>query len=407
MRTAERASLCVTGCGTVNALGGDRVSFWSGLLAGRCAIAPLGGRLAGDVPVLAAEVADLPSDAAGRPPELAARRSRTDQLALQAAEEAVRQAGDLQGVDRSRVAVVIGSTTGGIREIEEHFIARDQGQLSPRSRLLLLEKANTSDLLAARFGFWGPRFTLNTACASGASAILLGADLIACGMADAALVGGADALARLTLSGFRALRLIDQAPCRPFDRSRRGLSLGEGAGLLVLERRAVAGARGVPALAMLLGGAQTSDAHHLTAPRPDGAGAAAAMRAAIEDAGLTADAIDHINAHGTGTPANDAAEAAAIVSSLGPRATGCPVTSIKGSIGHTLGAAGAIEAIAAIESLRSGAIPPTAGLREPDPALGLDLVRDAPRTGDWRIALSNSFGFGGSNAVLCFGKGEA
>jgi 3-oxoacyl-[acyl-carrier-protein] synthase II len=338
---------------------------------------------------------------APRPP--VARRSRTDTLALLAAEEAVGMAGCAESIDRRRAAVVIGSTCGGFREIEKTCLERAAGRPVSSARLLVLEKANAADLVAARFGFLGPRFTVHTACASGATAILIGAELIRAGAADAALVGGSDALARLTLSGFRSLRLIDPAACRPFDKNRRGLSLGEGAGMLVLEPAGPAGRRGARPLAVLLGGAHSVDAHHLTAPAADGSGAARAIRAALHEARLAPGDVDHINAHGTGTQANDAAEAAAIAAALGGRAARCPVTSIKGSIGHTLGAAGAIEAIATIQTLRTGLIPPTAGLAEPDPAFALDLVRGAPRPGTYRAALSHSFGFGGANAVLCFG----
>ncbi len=176
--------------------------------------------------------------------------------------------------------------------------------------------------------------------------------------------------------------------------------------MLILEREPDAVARGAEVLAVLLGGAQTTDAHHLTAPSPDGSGAARAIRAALAESRVPVEAVDHVNAHGTGTLLNDAAEAAAIRVALGERAARVPVTSIKGSIGHTLGAAGAIEAIAAVQTLRTGLVPPTAGCREADPALGLDVVRGEARRRDLRVVLSNSFGFGGANAVLCLGRSD-
>lgn len=409
MRRVE--PLAVTGCGTINALGTDVASFWSALAEGRCGIGPLPAALGPGPGTVAASVAEIPSLPGDRLEDR--RRSRTERLALAAACEALRQAGLFGGDAASagggrgaprRVAVVLGTTTGGIRETEEFFAG-----VPPRARgrLLLLEMAGAADAVAARFALAGPRLTLHTACASSASAILTGADLVRDGRADAALVGGADSLARLTLSGFRSLRLLDPRPCRPFDRSRRGLSLGEGAGMLVLERPESAAARGAPIRALLLGGAETADAHHLTAPAPEGARAAAAIGAALASAGLAPGAVDHVNAHGTGTPANDAAEAAALAAAFGSDVLGCPVASIKGSVGHTLGAAGAIEAIAAIETMRHGAIPPTAGLEAPDPAFGLDLVRRAARRRDCAVVLSNSFGFGGANAVLCFGRAAA
>lgn len=402
MTAGASPGLWVTGIGTVNALGRDVETFWGGLLAGACGIRRLDDAIADATGLFGAPVPDpLAIPSSGRPP------SRTEALALMAADEAVRQAGLESPPQGDRIAVVLGSTTGGMREYEEFLIDGARGRRASRSRLLSFERAGATDRVAARFGFTGPRYTLHTACASAATAILIGAELINAGLADAALAGGADALARITLGGFRALRLVDPEPCRPFDRNRRGLSLGEGAGVLILERPAAAAARGARPLARFLGGGQSTDAHHLTSPAPDGAGAARAMIAALQEAGLPPTAVDHVNAHGTGTPANDAAEAAAIVSALGERAAACPVTSIKGSIGHTLGAAGAIEAIAAILALRTGSIPHTVGLREPDPAFGLDLVREAPRRGDWKVVLSSSFGFGGANAVVCFARSEA
>jgi 3-oxoacyl-[acyl-carrier-protein] synthase II len=389
----------VTGCGTLNALGRDVRSSWDRLVEGHCGIRPLEARFGRGQSPIAAEVSDPPPSK-----DIPAFASRTDRLASAAAEEAAEEArlSDL-GV-RDRVAVVVGTTTGGIRETEEDFVSRANGRPGRRSALVVFEKAGTADILANRFDLRGPRLTLHSACASGASAILIGADLIRSGQADVALAGGVDTLARMIVSGFHSLRVVSKEPCRPFDRDRCGLSLGEGAGMLVLETESGAERRGVGVLAVLLGGAQSSDAHHLTAPAPDGAGAARAMRAALARSNVPPEAVDHVNAHGTGTILNDAAEAAAIVSVLEGRTACCPVTSVKGSIGHTLGAAGAIEAIVAVKTLRTGIIPPTVGFREPDPAFGLEIVRDRARREDVRVVLSNSFGFGGSNAVLCLGR---
>jgi 3-oxoacyl-[acyl-carrier-protein] synthase II len=385
--------LAITGAGTINALGTGVETFWRRLLAGACGIRaiPFGFEGSPDG-LIAASVGDERAN-----PDPASGRSRTDQLAWLAAEEAVGGDSLRSRYDPRRVAVVVGTTTGGVRELERAWIDRSHGSPVPRAAWLLHEKARTADLLGTRLGFLGPRFTLHTACASGASAIALAADLIHAGLADAAVAGGADALARITLGGFRALRALDPEPCRPFDASRRGMSLGEGAGFVVLERPE----RATSVLAELLGAGQSSDAHHVTAPLESGAGQARAIAGALGAAGLAPGDVDHINAHGTGTRANDAAEARAIRIALGAAAGRCPVTSIKGSIGHTLAAAGAIEAIATIQTLRSGIIPPTAGLATVDSEVALDLVRDRPREGRVRVALSHSFGFGGSNAVLC------
>jgi len=400
----RRAPVIVTGAGTINALGRHVAAFWTLLLRNATGIRAVPDCLGSGSEVLAAPVEDpLPAVTCAGP-----RLTRTDRLALVATAEALDQSGVRARVPKERIAVVIGTTTGGIREVEDALLARG-GSLRGirRSRLLLFERAATAEAIAGAFELEGPRFTLHTACASGGSAILLGAELIRAGEADAAVVGGSDALARITLSGFRALRLVGGEPCRPFDRNRLGLSLGEGAGVLVLERAEVARARGATVLAKLLSGGESTDAHHLTAPPEDGSGAARALEDALRRAGLTPDEVDHVNAHGTGTVANDASEAAALRSVFGRRAARLPVTSIKGALGHTLGAAGAIEAVAAVWTLRTGLVPPTAGLSDPDPALGLDVARGAPRRGDWKVVLSSSFGFGGANAVLCLARAEA
>jgi 3-oxoacyl-(acyl-carrier-protein) synthase len=392
-----QAPLAVTGAGTINALGTGVAAFWRALLAGACGIAPIPHAFESAPEGLVAAAVTDERALSSSPPGL----TRTDRLALLAAEEAVARNDLASRYDPRRVAVVVGTTTGGVREIESAWIGRSRGAPTPRAAWLLHEKARTADVLGACLGLLGPRFTLHTACASGASAIALAADLIRCGLADAALAGGADALARITLGGFRSLRALDPEPCRPFDASRRGMSLGEGAGFVVLER----GERARSVLAELLSSGQSSDAHHATAPREDGSGQARAIAAALGAAGLAPEEVDHVNAHGTGTRANDATEARAIRIVFGRESR--PVASIKGSIGHTLAAAGAIEAIATIETLRSGWVPATAGLREIDPEIDLDLVRERPREGDFRVALTHSFGFGGSNAVLCFRKTDS
>jgi 3-oxoacyl-(acyl-carrier-protein) synthase len=388
--------------GTINALGPDTATFWRRLVDGGCGIARLGEPFENPDGLVAAAVPDpLPGEPSGPG------HTRTERLAGVAAEEAVRASGLPSRYSPRRIAIVVGTTTGGEREVESAFTGLLSGRRGPRSVWFRHDKASVADVLGSHFGFSGARFTLNTACASGASAIALAADLIHVGLADAALCGGADSLARVPISGFRALRALDPSPCRPFDRSRRGMSIGEGAGFLVLERLPAAESAGVEIVSHLLSCGQSTDAHHVTAPLPDGSGQARAIAAALEEAALRPEQVDHINAHGTGTPANDAAEARAIRDTLGAHARRCPVTSIKGSIGHTLGAAGGIEAIATIETLRRGIVPPTVGLSEPDPEIGLDLVRNEARGGAFRVALSHSFGFGGGNAVLCFGRRAA
>jgi 3-oxoacyl-[acyl-carrier-protein] synthase II len=239
-----------------------------------------------------------------------------------------------------------------------------------------------------------------TACSAGAMAIGCALDLVRRGRAQVALAGGAEPLSTLTLYGFQALRALSPEPCRPFDADRRGLSLGEGAAILVLEELGAARARGATILAELAGFGATADGHHMTAPAPDGEGAARATLAALADAGLAPTEIDYVNAHGTGTPHNDPAEAAALRRVFAGRTERLPVSSTKSQLGHTLAAAGALEAAATVLALGAGFVPATVTLLRPDPACELDHVAGSPRRAQLRAALSSSFGFGGNNAVL-------
>jgi 3-oxoacyl-[acyl-carrier-protein] synthase II len=241
-----------------------------------------------------------------------------------------------------------------------------------------------------------------TACSSSATAIGYAGDRIRLGHVEVALAGGAEGLCRLTYAGFNCLRATSTEKCRPFDAERKGLNLGEGAAVLVLESEERARARGATILAYLAGYGITADAYHMTTPLPDGEGAARAMRAALDDASLVPERVDYVNAHGTATPHNDAAETAAIKSVLGARAPSVPVSSIKSMVGHTLGAAGAIEAVASVLTLARGFIPPTVNLRTPDPAFGLDYVPGQAREKACQVVLSNSFAFGGNNTSLAF-----
>src|SRR6185369_10898013 len=240
-------------------------------------------------------------------------------------------------------------------------------------------------------------------CSSSATAIGYAADRVRLGHVDVALAGGAEGLTRLTYAGFGCLRATapGDEPCRPFDADRKGLTLGEGAAVLVLEEYERARARGATIYAVVAGWGITADAHHMTAPHPEGDGAARAMQMALDDAKLSPEAIGYVNAHGTGTPHNDAAETLAVKRILGTRA---PVSSIKSMVGHTLGAAGAIEAVASVLSLARGFLPPTVHLRTPDPAFGLDYIPNAARDVAVEALLSNSFAFGGNNTVLAFSR---
>jgi 3-oxoacyl-[acyl-carrier-protein] synthase II len=261
------------------------------------------------------------------------------------------------------------------------------------------------DVLATFFGLRGERATFATACSSSSMAIGWGFDLVRSGQVDCALVGGADTLCELTYAGFNSLRSVDPEPCRPFDVKRNGLSLGEGAAFLVLERAADARARGRETDIGILGYAIRTECHHMTAPDPSGKGAAAVMRAALRNAGLTPSDVGYINAHGTATPQNDVAEAAAVVRVfVEAQATAPPVSSTKSQIGHALGAAGALEAVTTVCALRRQILPPTVNHEQTDPLCPLDVVPNRARPASFSVALSNSFAFGGNNCTLVLGK---
>src|SRR3954451_12076356 len=341
----------------------------------------------------------------------ARRADRFTQFALAAAHEALGQAGwrDDPCYESNRVGCVLGTGIGGLGTLEENFgVLHDQGpdKVGPLAVPLMMGNAGSA-AIAMRHDLRGPCFGIVSACAAGGDAIATAVRMVQTGDADAVLAGGSEAaLTPLARAAFAALDATSTSGvCRPFDARRDGFIMGEGAGVLVLEDGEKARARGAEILATVRGVGQSSDAHHLTAPRADGAGAAAAIAAALADAGLTADDVDYVNAHGTSTPLNDRSETVAIKAALGEHAREIPVSSTKSSIGHLLGAAGAVEAIATIASLRQGVVPPTLGLEQPDEGLDLDYVPGqakqlATRDGSKPIGVSNSLGFGGHNAVL-------
>jgi 3-oxoacyl-[acyl-carrier-protein] synthase II len=365
-------------------------AFWEALVAGRSAVAPIAGFPAADLePHTAAEVRD---DLDGDP-------DRAGALALRAASEALADAG-LAGTPRVRVGVALGTTLGGMRIFEAWDAARAAGA-APPDGLERVPYWAPAGRLARAYGCRGPVATTQLACASGTHAVALAADWVAAGRADVVLAGGTDLLCRFVVAGFNALRATAPA-ARPFDRARRGLVLGEGAAVVVVESAAHAAARGARVRARVLGAGAAADAVHMTAPDRAGGGAARAIAGALADAGVAPAAVGFVSAHGTGTRYNDAMEAAAIARVFGPR--GVPVNSIKGAIGHTLGAAGAFEVVACIATLATGVIPPTAGLVEPDPECAvLDLVHGGARRTPVAVAVSSSSGFAGANAALVLG----
>jgi 3-oxoacyl-[acyl-carrier-protein] synthase II len=331
------------------------------------------------------------------------RRSRADRLALAAAAEAIADA-DLGEADRRGAACLVGAVGGGMYEAEAwYWSAARSGPSGAGGRALrsVLPRAH-ADAVAFRFGLEGPRETLVMACASGAASIALGADLIRDGVVDVALVGGVDALTRICFMGFNALKLLSPEPCRPFDRGRRGMSIGEAGAFLVLEEAGRCRRRGGRAHAELVGAAMTTDAYHVTAPHPEGEGMIRAMSLALASARMTSGEIGYVNAHGTGTLQNDRIEALALARVFGEGRV--LVSSTKSLVGHTMAAAGSIEAVATILALEHGLVPPTANLTELDPAVPFDCVPGAARPAHLEAALSNSFGFGGQNVSLIFGR---
>jgi 3-oxoacyl-[acyl-carrier-protein] synthase II len=346
-----------------------------------------------------------------------ARRSdRFTQLALGAASEAIDAAGWSAELpyEPGRVACVIGTGIGGLGSLEEQEgVLRDRGPkaVSPLSVPLMMGNA-ASAAVAMRHGIHGHTYGLVSACAAGAHAIGSAVRMIESGDADAAVTGGAEAaLTGIAIAAFAAMGATSESGIsRPFDARRDGFVMGEGAGVLVLEEAEAAERRGATVLGEVLGYAATSDAHHLTAPEPSGVDAARAITLALSDAGRAPDEIDYVNAHGTSTPLNDRSETEALKAALGENAYRIPVSSTKSVIGHLLGAAGAVEAIATVEALRRRTAPPTVGWEERDEGLDLDYVPETDRklepgsNGNGArpaVAISNSFGFGGHNAVLC------
>jgi 3-oxoacyl-[acyl-carrier-protein] synthase II len=391
----------------VSALGAGMPALAAGVAAGRCGIGPLTlfahrGRAS-----IAAEVGAIPGEE--RLTRLLARRlSRSDRLALAAASEACAMAG-LEGVEREAAGLAVGTTTGGMRTTEEAYRRWRAGEdRRPRlSGFIGMPLSTVGAALCQVIGIFGPRATVSTACSSGALAILAAGDMVARGDAPAALAVGVDALCRLTYAGFDALQALDAEPCRPFDVDRRGLSLGEGAGALVIEPVDRARARGARVHALLLGIGASADAHHVTAPHPGGTGAIMALHAALEAAKLAPEAVDYVNAHGSGTKHNDECEITALRAVFGERLRRVPVSSSKSQIGHTLAAAGALEAAITLTALADGIVPATATLRTPDPAWAdLDLVAMPGRRAPLGIAVSSSYGFGGHNVTLVLGRPE-
>jgi 3-oxoacyl-[acyl-carrier-protein] synthase II len=399
----------VTGMGTVNAIARSVPEFSSALQAGLCGIGP----------VTVFDTAEFRTHNGGEvrafapremiPPHVSLKRmSRADCLAMAATLEALSDAGLSEVPDRLRgeMGVVIGGGAGGMLECEAVYrdVLLGTGRGAAYSRFASFCCASSADRIASHLGLMGPKTTFMTACSSGATAIGFARDLVQTDRAPVVICGGTEPLCRITYGAFNALQAVDPETCRPFDRNRKGLSLGEGAGILILESLSHARQRGARIYGEVLGYGVSCDAHHMTVPDPEGAGAALAMRRALEDAGVSAEAVDYINAHGTATPANDAMETKGIRTVFGRRAGQIPVSSTKSMTGHALGAAGAIEGVVSMLSIHHRFIPPTIHYQTPDPQCDLDFVTEGARAADLRIVLSNSFAFGGNNTAVVFGQ---
>ncbi len=394
----------ITGMGAISALGVGADVLWQALRAGRSGIGPLRHADAARVRIkVAAQVPDSFDPASGIDERTLTQLDRTSEFALHAADEAIRQSGLDFSQSRlgERTAVVVGTGVGGETTQDEQsrrLYAENATRVHPLSIVRVMTNASASQI-SIKYGLRGPTFAVASACASANHAIIQAAQMIRHGLADTAITGGTEAcISYVVLRGWEAMRVLADDTCRPFSINRRGLVLGEGAGLFVLESLEQAQARGATILAELAGGGMTADATDIVMPSADGA--AAAMRQALNEAGLAPEDVDYINAHGTGTQANDATETKAIRLTFGAHADRLAVSSTKSMHGHALGASGALELVAVVNAMRDSVVPPTANFDQADPACDLDIVPNVAREMPVRAALSNSFAFGGLNAVL-------
>ena len=395
--------VAITGMGIFCSTGKSVEEFTQSLRNGKTGIGPITLFDTSKYPCkIGAEIRDYsPDDYFGKK-ELK-KNSRTDQFALIASEEAVKASG-IDSYPPEEIGVCLGAGAGGMFEAETyHREILLKGKSKP-SLIWPFIPSFTTDRVAERFGFSGPKFTITTACSSSATAIGYGADLIRSGRCKAVLCGGSESLSELTFGGFNSLKAMDPSPCKPFDRKRAGMSLGEGAGILILEDLDEALKRGAQIHAEFLGYGIGGEAYHITAPEPTGMREARIMREAIEEGGIKISEVDYINAHGTGTPLNDKVETFSIKNVFGQRAYSIPISSIKSSVGHCLGSAGAIEAIASILSIMHHFVPPTLNHEKGDEDCGLDYVPGKSREMKVEVVLSNSFAFGGNCTTLVFGK---
>jgi 3-oxoacyl-[acyl-carrier-protein] synthase II len=400
--------IVITGLGTINSIANNVPDFARALKDGDCGIGPI------DL----FDTAGFRSQTGGQIKNFMARdyihrnfstkrMSRADMLSFAAALEALRDASLCPPPDelKEEIGVVIGGGAGGLLEAEKFYgKLLKTGRNAKFSKLSALFCASSADRISSTFGFAGPKSTFMTACSGGATALGYARDLILNGQASIVLTGGVEPMCRTTYAAFNALKSVDPETCRPFDKNRAGLSLGEAAAIMVLEELDAAQNRGAKIYAEVLGYGITCDSFHMTAPDENASGAVRSMQAALKDSGLSIDDIDYINAHGTATPVNDAMETKAIKEVFGKRAYAIGVSSTKSMHAHTLGAAGALEGIVSVLALQHGFIPPTINYQKSDPQCDLDYVTSGSRSATLRAVLSNSFAFGGNNTTVIFGR---
>lgn len=396
----------ITGCGVISAGGNDLDSLWDSLISGKSLIGTVTNFACPEMESLQGAEATLPAAELGDP-DIDSFVGRCGLLALAAARRALANAGlDVGHVALADAGVVVGTTMAEERQV---------GQLSERWAAQgpdaidggFLARADNHGLaasIAARFGMGGPVLLNATACSSGNAAIAWGYDSIADGAAEVMLTGGADTFTRSLFCGFARMSALSKTICKPFDERRDGVSFGEGAGMLVLEELEHARARGATVLAEVVGYGLSNDAHHVTAPEPNGAGFVRAIEQALASSGTSADRVDYICAHGTGTQYNDQGEVRAVKTVFGERAVRIPISSIKATIGHTNGAAASLAAIACVLALARQMVPPTANLSQPDPEFGMDFIMHRGRPVELSTCLNMSAGFGGANACLLLAR---